>query len=212
MIQSSIIQAAKRLYQANMLASADGNISYKLHEKCIYITPAAKPKAFICEEDIATITLENEVLSGNPSSERLMHLAVYRACPQAKVVVHAHPPTAIAWSIAFPEMRYLPDTCLSELILACGSLPIVPYARPGTLDMGTVLLPYLPQHRAMILARHGALAWGETLDEAVGGLERIEHTALILYRAKQLAGLSYLPEEEVAFLRKTREKIGEKLL
>src|SRR5581483_2454180 len=124
---------------------------------------------------------------------RLMHLEVYRSCPKAKAVVHAHPPTAIAWTIAHPEMKMLPSDCMSELILAVGDLPVVPYARPGTLNMGEVLRPYLPGSRVMILARHGALSWGEDLDEAYNGMERLEHTALILKSAWELGGLTALP-------------------
>lgn len=211
-LRTALIHSAKRLHQRNMLAAADGNISYRIDNETILITPAGKPKAFIEPEDIAVITLDNRIISGRPSSERLMHLAVYRQCPEAKTVVHAHPPTAIAWSIAKPNLQALPNRCLSELILACGTVPIVPYARPGTADMGEVLLPYLPMHRAMILARHGALAWGESLDEATGGLERIEHTAEILLRAEQLGGITDLPEEEVEFLLTLRKKIGNRLL
>lgn len=211
-IKQHIIIQAQRLHQQGLLAAADGNISYRLADNRILITPAGIAKAFMQPEDMAVITLDNMVLSGNPSSERQMHLAVYQHCPEARCVVHAHPPTAIAWSIAYPDMRELPNRCLSELILACGSVPIAPYARPGAKEMGSVLIPYLPQHRLMILARHGALAWGETLDEAANGIERLEHTAKTLFYAQQLGGITDLPAEEIVFLQNLRAKIGNKLL
>jgi L-fuculose-phosphate aldolase len=141
-----------------------------------------------------------------------MHLEVYKQCPEAVAVVHAHPPTAIAWSVAFPDLKELPANCLSEVILATGSIPFVPYARPGQLEMGTHLIPFLPQHRALILARHGALTWGQSLDEAWMGMERIEHSAQILAEAQKLGGLSELPESEVFALKEMRQKLGPKLL
>ena len=161
---------------------------------------------------MAVINLNGDVLAGNPSSEKLMHLEIYKSSPVAKAVVHAHPPTAIAWSIAAPELAQLPGDCLSEVILATGNIPFVPYARPGTEQMGLVLKPFLPKHRALILRSHGAVAWGADLDEAYRGMERIEHSAQILATAKQLGGLHPLPKEEIEYLYELRKKIGEVLL
>lgn len=211
-VKQAIVRFCSLLHQKNMLAAADGNVSYRISDGEILITPSGVPKAFIDVDDIAVIDLANNVLKGNPSGERQMHLEVYRKCPDARAVVHAHPPSAIAWSVAYPEFDELPSECLSEVILAAGRIPIVPYARPGTIAMGTNLLSFLPQCRAMILSRHGALCWGESLREAYCGMERIEHSAEILYRAKTLGKLTSLPKEEVTELRKMRLSMGERLL
>lgn len=211
-IASEIVEVCRSLNARNFLAAADGNVSVRLSDQEILITPAGLNKSRIEPGQMAVITLDNKIVSGNPSSERLMHLAVYQACPQAKAVVHAHPPTAIAWTIARPELSELPAECMSELILALGRIPVVPYARPGTEEMGKNLLPFLPACRAMILARHGALSWGESLEEAYNGMERIEHSALILKTAQELGGLTMLPAEEVAKLRELRKKLGDRIL
>lgn len=211
-IKEAMVTYCQWLHKKNMLAAADGNVSYRVNDAMILITPTGVPKGFIHTDDIAVIDLANNVISGKPSGERLMHLEVYRKCSQAKAVVHAHPPSAIAWSVAYPEMSELPSECLSEVILAAGRIPMVPYARPGTITMGTNLLPYLPQCRAMILSRHGALTWGESLREAYCGMERIEHSADILYRAKTLKDLSSLPHEELQALRQMRSEMGDQLL
>ena len=209
---NAILETCRRLYARNMLAAADGNVSIRLSDQEILFTPTGKNKGFITAKDIATISLDNKIIEGNPSSERLMHLSVFRACPEAKVVVHAHPPTAIAWSIAKPELRYLPETGLSELILALGAVPIIPYARPGTQNMGDVLTPFVSIHRVMILARHGALSWGEDWEEAYNGMERLEHTCQILKAAEDLGGLTSLPDDEVKVLREMRKKMGNRSL
>lgn len=212
LVAQEIVEICQALSQRNFLAAADGNVSVRLSDQEILITPAGLNKARIQHSQMAVITLENEVLAGTPSSERLMHLEVYRACPQARAVVHAHPPTAIAWTIARPELAELPAECMSELILALGRLPVVPYARPGTKEMGANLLPFLPGCRAMILARHGALSWGEDLMEAYNGIERIEHSALILKTARELGALTTLPDHEVEALRTLRKNLGERTL
>ncbi len=211
-IKKQIIQIAKILDRKNLNAAADGNISYRFSDEEIFITPSGIAKALISEDDIAIINSKGEILQGQPSSEKLMHLTVYQHCPKAKAVIHAHPPTAIAWTIAFPDSCSLPNNAMSELILALGKLPIVPFQRPGTKAMGEVLIPYLPAQRAFILARHGALTWGEDLFEALRGIERIEHSAEILYKAKLLNKISTIEQAEVDYLIRQRKKIGETLL
>lgn len=212
LLSEEIIDICKRLHARNLLAAADGNVSVRISEDRILITPSGKPKADVLPEEIAVVKLDGEVLKGSPSSEMFMHLKVYNECIEAQAVVHAHPPTAIAWTVARPELESLPAACLSELILAVGELPIVKYARPGTDDMGEVLVSYLKSHRAMLLSRHGALTWGESLTEAFMGMERIEHVSEILFKAHALGGLTSLPESEITELKKMREKIGPKLL
>lgn len=211
-VTAEIVEACQRLHAKNMLAAADGNISVRLSDERILITPTGLNKAFMKATDMAVITLDNRILQGKPSSERLMHLEVYRQAPKARCVVHAHPPTAVAWTVTFPQLTELPSECLSEVILAVGRIPIVPYARPSTQSMGDVLKPFLPHHRVMIMARHGALSWGESLNEAYNGMERLEHSAFILQQAHLMGGLTSLPGVEVEALRQMRTRLGERTL
>lgn len=211
-ISREIIEACKFLHDRNMLAAADGNLSYRVSDHEILMTPSGVNKAFLKPADLAVVTLDNKILSGKPSSERLMHLEVYRQCSQARCVIHAHPPTAVAWTVAYPDLRELPSECLAEVILAAGRIPIVPYARPSTQQMGDNLRPFLPACRIMILARHGAMAWGESLEEAYNGMERLEHSAQILQSAYLLGGLTSLPAQEIDALRAMRKQIGDKTL
>ena len=210
--QKQLIHICKLLHSKNFIAACDGNVSFRENNQSIWITPSAKHKGFIETQDLTQIDLENRIISGNPSSERLMHLEIYRACPKAKAVVHAHPQAAVAWSVAHPDLTELPSACLSEVILAVGSIPIVLYTRPGTLEMGSRLTPFLPEHRVLILGRHGAVAWGESLEEAFYGIERLEHAAQTLLYAHMLGGLTELPTDEVRHLKEMRKRLGEKIL
>lgn len=212
LIREQMVASCRRLYERNCLASADGNISVRLSDQRILITPSGVAKAFMSPEEMAVIDLEGRVLEGEPSGERLMHLAIYRHCPRAKSVVHAHPPHAIAWSVVEPKIEELPSDVLSEVILATGRIPIVPYARPTTAAMGDHLLPFLPHQRALILERHGAVTWGESLTEATNGLERIEHSAQILWIASCMGSLRKLPKTEVEALQQMRSQIGDRIL
>lgn len=208
----ALLDAARRLHAGGLLAAADGNLSVRLPNGLIAMTPRGVPKARLRLQDLAHLTLDGEVVAGNPSSERAMHLAVYRAVPEARAIVHAHPPTAIAWSLARPHWTELPSDALPEVILAAGCIPIVPMALPGTEAMGSNLLPYLPTHRLLLLARHGGLCWGESLDEAVGGLERLEQVATILWKAEALGGATPLPPDDLAELRALRATLGSRVI
>ena len=207
-----VIEACRSLHGQGLLAAADGNVSVRLEDGRFAITPRGVPKVSLRREDFAVLELDGTILSGNPSSERLMHLAVYRAAPEAKAVVHAHPVTAIAWSLANPDAKELPSDALPEVILAAGRIPLVPMATPGTEEMGTNLAPFLPANRLMILARHGGLAWGGSVREAAGGIERLEQVAKILLTAQAFGGAKPLAAEELASLRALREKLGPRLI
>ncbi|MGZ3479605.1 MAG: class II aldolase/adducin family protein [Myxococcaceae bacterium] len=206
-----IRDACAQLHARGLLAAADGNVSVRQADGSIVLTPAGANKARLRPGSLARVTLDGRILEGRPSTERAMHLAVYRACPEARVIVHAHPPTAIAWTLARPDLTELPTDALPELLLAAGRVPIVPYARPGTEEMGAVLLPFLPAHRLLLLSRHGALAWGESMEEAVNGIERVEHSAIILKAAAELGGTTPLPESELQALRALKARIGPRL-
>jgi len=71
---------------------------------------------------------------------------------------------------------------------------------------------FLSECRVMILAKHGGLTWGESLQEAWLGMERLEHSSQMLYLANKLNGLSHLPPDEIEVLKEMRKKIGPKTL
>jgi len=207
-VAAEICDVCRWLHQRNLLAAADGNVSVRLNDGRILMTPSGVSKARLRPEEMAILGPDGRVERGSPSSERQMHLAILGACPSARAVVHAHPPTAIAWTVAYPELSELSSTALPEVVLALGALPIVPYARPGTDAVGAGLLPFLPHQRALVLARHGAVCWGESLGEAYDGIERIEHVALILKTAQDLGHVTALPPEEVTALTRIRAALG----
>jgi len=208
----AICEVCRWLHHRNLLAAADGNVSVRLADGRILITPAGLNKARIRPADLAVIARGGQVVSGTPSTERHLHTSIYDLCPNAQAVVHAHPPTAIAWSVAQPERVELPGDVLPEVILGVGSIPIVPYARPGTRALGESLARYLPAHRVLVLQRHGAVSWGESLEEAYDGMERVEHVAQILKSIHELGGLTPLSAEEMAGLTEVRRRLGPRTL
>jgi len=211
-IREEIIKTAAMLHDKNMLAACDGNISYRYDDKTILITPTGKPKFLLVEDDIAVIDIDGNAIKGKPSSEMFMHLEVYKMRADVRAVIHAHPPTAVAYSIAHPAAEEIPGKSFSELILAVGKLPIVPFQMPGSLEMGTALHPFIKHHKVMVLARHGALSFGEDLIEAYNGMERLEHSCEILLKAESFGAVTELDEQTIDELHAMRKKIGDKTL
>jgi L-fuculose-phosphate aldolase len=153
------------------------------------------------------VDMDGRVRGGGrkPSTELQMHLAVYQNRPDAQAVVHAHPPTAIACTLAGVTM----DECvLPEVILTLGAVPTAPFALTGTREMYEAIAPLLPHHNAILLTHHGALTVGETLMRAFMRMEQVEHTAKILLAAHQLGGARALPPERLAQLDQLRIKLG----
>lgn len=212
----------QKLCHKNFVSSYDGNLSVRLSEDLFLITRSGCMKGELSEQDFVLINskgqlqtnpdLLNSVDSALASSETIMHLEVYKTQPLAVCVFHAHPPTSVAYSIAYPEQAFFPVNFISELILALGQVPMVSYQRPGTKAMGEALVPYLRDSKVLILKHHGVLSWGEDIEEAYRGVERIEHAAEIFMRAKTLGHIEKLPDPEIKELINLRKKIGFKTL
>lgn len=196
------------MHNLGYLVATDGNLSYRITDGRILITASKCNKSFMTTDDFAVVDIDNRIIEGSPSSELLLHTNVYQKCKEAKCVIHAHPPIAVAWTIARPDMAELPAETMSEIIVGVGKIPIVPYARPCTEALSNSISSYIPDNKVMILSRHGVLSWGQSILEAANGVERVENCAFILAQAWTLGGLTYLPDKEVRALHKIRQKRG----
>lgn len=193
----SLVDLGRRLHARGLIAGSEGNLSCRLPGGQILITPAGRAKAEIGESDLALLDPNGRVLRGNPSTESVMHAELYRACPEAKIVIHAHPPVAVAWSLAHPGASEMPAEYLAESLLAFGRIPIASYALPGSEELAKSILPFLPECRAIILDRHGAVTWGASVEEALILLEQLEQVACILRDAFRMGNPQPLPPDEV---------------
>ena len=139
------------------------------------------------------------------SSELKMHLQVYRDRPDARAVVHAHPPTATGFAVAgIPLDRAV----LAEVVTTLGSIPIAEYATPSTDELPAACSKYLKAHDGLLLANHGALAIGPDLFTAYHRMETIEHFAKISLVTRTLGRENLLSREEVQRLQGLRGMYG----
>jgi L-fuculose-phosphate aldolase len=194
--RADVIHVCHRMYQRGFVAANDGNVSARLPDDRVLVTPAGRSKGFLAEEDLIVIDLEGRVLEGRakPSSEYRMHTALYRARPDVHGMAHAHPVTATGFAVAGIPLA---NPVLPEIIVTLGSIPIAPYGCPGTPELPEKILPLAERHDAFLLENHGVLTLGPTVIDAYHRLEAVEQFARISLVARLLGGERPLPEERV---------------
>ena len=202
-VARQIVRCCRRLWEAGLIAGADGNVSVRLDPDRLLVTPSGMLKSDLAAADLVEVDLAGRGLRGSrrASSELDLHLRVYRARPDCGAVVHAHPPTATAYAVAGEP---IPADVLPELILYLGSVPLVPYAMTGTPALGDAVEPFLAGHVALLLANHGAVTWGADLVAAQIRMESLEHSARILLAARALGHTTRLTPEQVRALDQRR--------
>ena len=186
-IKKEICEIGRRIYNNGFVAANDGNISVKVNDNEFYCTPTGVSKGFMTPDMIIRIDGTGKKIEGklNPSSEIKMHLRVYRERPDVNAVVHAHPPTATAFTVAgLPMDKYI----LPEAVLVLGDVPTCDYGTPSTEEIPDSLMPYIQNHDAFLLKNHGALTVGNTLTKAFFVMEEVEFNAKISAIAYQLGG------------------------
>lgn len=203
-IAEEIVTVCRRLYDRGLIAGQDGNVSVRLDSGHILVTPSGLSKVDVTTDSLVELTLDGSpvTLGRSASSEVGMHLCIYRARPDVRAVVHAHPPVATAFGVAGRDFM---DAVLPEVIFHLGSVPLVPFALPGTPALGDAMAPYLAKHDAFLLASHGATTTGPSLRLAHQRMESLEHAARILHAASMIGSPARLRDEDVAALRRARE-------
>lgn len=204
-LRRRIVETGRAMYARGLIVAADGNVSARLDERHLLITPTGRRKGALTEDDLVVCRLEDgapragELL--RPSLEIRMHVLVYAKRPDVMAVVHAHPPLAIAHTVAGIP---LDQPLMPEAFVALGHVPTIPYTTPTTEEVPRALAEPILRHDALLLARHGSLTLGKTVEEAYDRLEVLEHFAKISLAARALApggGVEGLSLEALAALR-----------
>lgn len=201
-----ICEIGKLLYERSYVVSSDGNVSIRIDENTILATPTMTCKGRMTEDSLALTDMEGRPLGNKrASSELAMHLLIYRERPDIKAVCHAHPPHGTAFAVAGLAID---KPILSEVILTLGCVPLTDYGTPSTDELTEAMKPFVKYHNALLMANHGAVAYGEDLWQAFDRLETLEHTARIAILAKALGGANDLPKDAIEKLINIREKAG----
>ena len=206
-LRLAIIECGRIAYERHLVTSNDGNISARMENGNILITPSGISKGRLSADDMLVVDLDGNIISSRPdrkpSSETPMHLEVYKQRKDVRAVLHAHPIFATTLTVSSLEF---PVDVLPEVLLTLGNVPVTAYATPSSHEDAAVIRPFVKEHNALLLCQHGSLTYGKNLDEALIHLERIEHVSEIYWRAKMLGEVKRVPPEAQAKLIELHEK------
>ena len=201
-----IVEVGRLMYERSYVVASDGNVSILLDDGRVVATPTMTSKGRMTEESLAVTDLDgNKLTDKRASSELAMHLLIYRMRADIKAVCHAHPPHGTAFSVAGLAIE---QPILSEVVLTLGCVPLTDYGTPSTNELTESMKPFVPHHNALLMANHGAVAYGRDLWEAWDRMETLEHTAKIAILARALGNVNDLPKEAIEKLIHIREKAG----
>lgn len=211
---TALALACQRLHARGLLAGAEGNLSVRLQNGDLLVTPSGVDKGAVQASQMVRLYADGALRHdgthpsansdgrtgdsiGRPSSELGMHLACYGARPDVGAVVHAHPPVATGFATAG---RTIPANVLPEVPVVVGPIALVPYGRPGTPALAAEMAPFVERHEVFLLANHGVTTVGTTLTDALLRMESVEQAARILFVAHSLGGANALDENETEAL------------
>lgn len=199
---------AERAYQDGLFEGTCGNLSAFDREKgIVVITPSGVSYDRYRPEDMVVIDLEGNVLEGNyaPSSEWIMHTMVYRQKPEVNAIIHTHSPYASAFAV---RNQPIPAVLIEMIPTLGGDVPLAEFGMPGTEEVGAQAVKALKGRGGCLLANHGVLAIGDTLERAFVRAGYVENAAKICSIAMSNGTIVPLGEE---LCQAVREHYGVKI-
>ena len=203
--RDEIIRYGRMLHGRGFVAAMDGNLSVRLKNGEILVTPTCLSKGAMRPADLVIVNQEGKRLAGrrNVTSEIGMHLLIYRLRPDIQAIVHAHPPTATGFAAAGIPLT---EPLVCEVVIGLGCIPLARYGTPGTSELAQTLEPFVPNYDAILMSNHGVVAYADTLEHAYMKMETVEHFAQIALVTHLLGRQQPLQEREVEKLLLARAK------
>ena len=176
--RDAIVERGRSLYDRGYAHGSSGNLSMRIDD-AILITPTGSSLGRLDPLRLAKLAADGTSLSGDPpSKEAFLHLAMYSQRPRARAIVHLHCTCAVAIScLVHADTRNVLQPLTAYHVMRVGTLPLVPYFRPGDRALAEAVGKEAVTHRAVLLANHGPVVSGKSLDDAVDAAEELEQTA-----------------------------------
>ncbi|MBI2302591.1 MAG: class II aldolase/adducin family protein [Armatimonadetes bacterium] len=206
-LRADICEVGRRIWQRGYVAYNDGNLSIRLDQERVLATPTGVSKGFLKPDMLVIVDMAGKQIDGHlkMSSEILMHLEMYRERCDVGAVVHTHPPYATGFAV---YGQGLEAPTLPEFVVALGGVPLAPYGKPSTPELGETVRPWIQDHDVFLLQNHGALSLGGDIYQAYYRTETLEHSALITFIARCLGRDTPISADEVPYLEQMRENLG----
>lgn len=188
--RTEIVRIARLLYKRGYNVSIDGNLSYRLSDNSILITPKGIHKGFMSPESLIVIDLNGKLLRGDsqPTSEYRLHVRIFKNRPDIRCIIHAHSPYALAASLA--------EIDLHQTYMTVAPVPTTQYARIASEQSAEVLEPYIEKYNWAIIPRHGVVAWADSIWNTFLRIEGLEHYAKTMVLANSVKPVQPLSDAD----------------
>jgi len=207
-LKEQIVEAGRKLWTRAYVDGNGGNISARISDDLVLCTPTLCSKGDLRSEELSIVDLENRrVYGARPqTSEILLHLEIYKTVPEARAVIHCHPPYATAHAVAgvIPQGNLVPE---QEVFI--GPVALAPYETPGTKEFARTVVPFVRQHNTILLANHGIVCWADTVSHAEWYAEVMEtYCKTIMIASRLRSPCPEIPPAKIGDLIEIKKKLG----
>lgn len=204
-IIAEFVEVGKTLYERGYATGSAGNMSVCLPDGTVAATPTGSCLGKLDPENLSIVDMEGNLLSGpKATKEVLFHLAIYRNNPEQKAVVHLH----CCYCTAYACLKDLDkDSVLNPItpyvVMRMGDVPLIPYYKPGSIHLAEDIGAVAAGHNAFLMANHGMITCGKTMNEALCNAEELEASCKLFFVLRGCEDrIRYLTEAEINELRK----------
>jgi len=202
-LRAEIVRTGRKLWDRQYVDGNGGNISVRLGSQYVLCTPTLLSKG-----DLQPADINLNILAGDRSrtSELLLHLAIYKANPKARAIVHCHPPYATAFAVTG---TIPPNGLIPEYEVFVGPAAVAPYETPGTQAFAETVLPFVEKHNTILLKNHGIVCWSDTVTHAEWLAEIVDTYCKTYLIAKQIGEpLSFIPDAKIQEILALKRRMG----
>ncbi|NLW02829.1 MAG: class II aldolase/adducin family protein [Clostridiaceae bacterium] len=198
-VQAAVCAAAKKLASSNLVAGTWGNVSARLDDDHMVVTPSGMPYETLKPEDMVIVNMHDLSYEGKlkPTVETPMHARILLERPEINAVIHTHSTYALVMAAAH---KPIPPICDDQVQILGGEVRVARYTLPGTGEMAKAVLEALEGRMGALIANHGAVACGRNLDEAFTAATVLEKAAQVYVGTRAVGGGVELCKEDIAFM------------
>ncbi|MEW6193870.1 MAG: class II aldolase/adducin family protein [Bacteroidota bacterium] len=205
-LRKELVEICHKVYANGFVSAYDGNLSARIDNERILITPSGKCKGEVNEDDLIEIDYTGRIIKGEGkvSTEVKIHLLPYHRRREINAVIHCHPVYATAFASAGEGLT---KPVFPEVVLALGKVPLCKYATPSTDELPNSMLPYIDYAWAMLFENHGAITFGKNIKGAYFRMEKLEHAAHTIIAARMLGREKTIPLNKLRELYDISEEV-----
>lgn len=194
-LKQEIIKYGKLAGEKNYTPGVSGNISARYGEN-VLITASGTANGYLEAEDLSVIDFSGKLIEGTkkPSSETPLHLEFYRMRSDINYIIHVHAPYLSSFASCGIA---LDEPIMAENVFYFGQIPLAEYGLPSSMDLVAKTAKYFNEYDAVLMANHGFIVGGKTIQEAYLKLELAESYAQVVFNTQMLGGAKILNENQV---------------